>query len=316
MEGYKFEILTDSSFEILVPLYKKAFGKEISSFELAKKYDTSKICSIKNIGYLAFNKKGEAIGFYGLLPCYSSNGKERVLVAQSADTLVDPNLERNKVFLELAQRTHEFCKENGIKAIYGFPNMFSFPMFIKKIGWTHIHNIEAYHSKVRCLPFLRVIKFFKLKGDFFEAYQAKIIQSISHKTKKIDSILCGDSEYSIEKSSKFIEYKSNYNSVKYFINLNGIDLWVKLSPMFLQVGDLSYCSESDFKQLNKDLSKLCFRLGIPHFRFHISSQTYLHKLLKQSLSKLDLEYPAGGISFDENFDINELNFIMADNDTF
>ena len=71
-----------------------------------------------------------------------------------------------------------------------------------------------------------------------------------------------------------------------------------------------------FRKSKKWIKEACFKLGVPHYRFQTSPGTDFHKMLKSSLSKLENEYPAGGISFDEKFDISSLNFILADNDTF
>ena len=73
---------------------------------------------------------------------------------------------------------------------------------------------------------------------------------------------------------------------------------------------------ADFEKVKMGLRKLCFKLGVPHYRFQTSPGTTFHEMLKNSLVKLENEYPACGISFDQKFDISNLSFILADNDTF
>ena len=314
MEEFKFVRLSDSDFGLLVPLYKKAFGKEIEEGFLKKKFDTSIICGLKNFGFLAIHSNGNAVAFYGVFPCYCVKGNEKVLVAQSGDTMVDPLHRRKKLFIKLAKLTNELCKVHDIKAVFGFPNIFSLPTFIKKLGWTHTHSIEAFHSRVPCLPLIRIKKLFKIKNVFFTNYQNTILKINSVQKINLKSILSSNKFFTIERDTSYILHK--VNSKKYMLLLEGVYLWVKLTPMYLLIGDISECNVQDFEKVKIGLKRLCFKLGVPHYRFQTSPGTNFHKMLKDSLIKLENEYPAGGISFDEKFDISSLYFILADNDTF
>ncbi|MBL57411.1 MAG: hypothetical protein CMP61_09495 [Flavobacteriales bacterium] len=314
MKEFKFTRLSDSNFGLLVPLYKKAFGKEIDEDFLKKKFDTSIICGLKNFGFLAIHSNGDAAAFYGVFPCYCVKNDQRFLVAQSGDTMVDPLHRRKKLFIKLAELTNELCKEHKIKAIFGFPNIFSLPTFTKKLGWTHTHSIEAFHFKVKCLPFIRLQKLFKLKNDFFLNYQNTLLRLNSVQKTNFTSILLSNNFFSIERDASYFSYK--VNPKKYILLINGVYLWVKLTPMYLLIGDISECSTQDFEKVKMGLRKLCFKLGVPHYRFQTSPGTTFHEMLKNSLTKLENEYPACGISFDQKFDISNLSFILADNDTF
>lgn len=314
MEDFKFVRLLDQNFGLLVPLYKKAFGKEIEESFLKKKFDTSIICGLKNFGFLAIDSNGNAAAFYGVFPCYCVKGNEKVLVAQSGDTMVDPLHRRKKLFIKLAKLTNELCKEHNIKAVFGFPNMFSLPTFIKKLGWTHTHSIEAFHCRVTCLPVIRIKKLFKIKNGFFTSYQNILLRMNSVKKTNLKSILLSNKFFSIERDESYISYKANPK--KYMLFFDGVYLWVKLTPMYLLIGDISECNAQDFEKVKIGLKRLCFKLGVPHYRFQTSPGTYFHEMLKNSLIKLENEYPAGGISFDQKFDISSLSFILADNDTF
>ena len=314
MEEFKFIRLSDSNFGLLVPLYKKVFGKIIEEDFLKRKFDTYSICGLKNFGFLAIHSNGEAAAFYGVLPCYSVKGEEKVLVAQSGDTMVDSVYRRKKLFVKLAELTNELCKEHNVKAVFGFPNMFSLPTFTKKLGWTHTHSIEVFYAKVSCLPFLKLKKLLKLGDDFFIGYQNKVLKVNSIQETSFESILSSHEFYTIDRGEDYISHKAIPQ--KYMLTIEGVYLWIKLTPMYLLVGDMSKCSSEDFEKVKSGLKKLCFKLGVPYYRFQTSPGTDFHKMLKSSLSKLENEYPAGGISFDEKFDISNLNFILADNDTF
>ncbi len=314
MEGFDIVKLSDEHFKLLLPLYSKAFGQSMDEHELRTKFDTLKICGEKNVGFIALNEKGEAAAFYGVFPCYAIKGDNQVLIAQSGDTMVDAKYRRKKLFVKLAETTFEYCRAKNIKAVFGFPNIYSFPSFVKKLKWTHIHNIVSYQLRVKCLPFIRIRKLFKLKEDFFLNYQLRYLRRQSKKVKEYHSINQNISNYTINKNKQFIEYKAYFE--KYFLNLSGVNVWVKPNAMFLLVGDVEDCDEVTFVGVLDELKKIAFRLGIPHIRIQMSPETKLETMAKKYLYKMDNEYPAGGISFDSNFNIHDLRFVLADYDTF
>lgn len=314
MEEFSVQRLKDEHFELLVPLYQKAFSKSITADFLRRKFDTTAICGIKNIGFLAIDQQGNAAAFYGAFPCFASNGSHKVLVAQSGDTMVDPQYRRKKLFVQLALTTFELCKSEGVAAIFGFPNIYSFPSFVKKLNWTHIHNIHAYHKKVKCLPFLRLTRSIKILKPLIKSLQVHLLNRKSTNVHQFQSILKNKEHYTLTKSADFLHYKSA-DTDKQFIMLAGVNVWVKPSPMFLLVGDIEDCDEAKFKAVLTALEKLAFWMGIPHLRFQASQDTKLIALVSKHLEKLDNEYPVGALRF-EDFDIDVLRFVMADNDTF
>lgn len=314
MQEFTVQRLQDEHFELLVPLYKKAFSKLITADFLRKKFDTTSICGIKNIGFLAIDEQGNAAAFYGAFPCFASNGSHDVLVAQSGDTMVDPQHRRKKLFVQLALATFDLCKSEGVAAIFGFPNIYSFPSFVKKLSWTHIHNIHAYHKKVKCLPFLRLTQRIRFLNPLVKSLQVYLLNRKSADGHQFQSILENRSHYTLTKSANFLHYKSS-DTTKQFIKLAGVKVWLKPSPMFLLVGDIEACDEAKFKVILAALEKLAFWMGIPHLRFQASHDTKLIALVSKHLEKLDNEYPVGALAL-EDFDISMLRFVMSDNDTF
>lgn len=314
MQEFTVQRLQDEHFELLVPLYQKAFSKSITADYLRRKFDTTTICGLKNVGFLAIDQQGNAAAFYGAFPCFASNGSHEVLVAQSGDTMVDPQYRRKKLFVQLALATFDLCKSEGVTAIFGFPNIYSFPSFVKKLSWTHIHNIHAYHKKVKCLPFLRLTQSIKFLNPLLKALQVYLLNRKSTNVRSFQSILENKEHYTLTKSADFVDYKSA-DRAKQFIKVAGVKVWVKPSPMFLLVGDIEACDEAKFKVVLMALEKLAFWMGIPHLRFQASPDTKLIAMVSKHLEKLNNEYPVGALAF-ENFDIGVLRFVMADNDTF
>ena len=146
------------------------------------------------------------------------------------------------------------------------------------------------------------------------SYQLKKLKKISNSPENFISVNEIDGKATINKDRSFIEYKSFEE--KYFVKVNDIQVWLKPSAMFLLIGDIAQCSESEFFSVITKLQKLAFSMGIPHLRIQTSERSKLDGFAKKYFNKMEIEYPAGGVSFDENFDINSLNYVMADNDTF
>ena len=86
--------------------------------------------------------EGERLaGFYTLWPVRLRIGSETVLGGQSIDTMTHPDYRGQGVFKVLANECYELAAEKGYRLIYGFPNPFSYPGFVKRLGWTHTGDI-------------------------------------------------------------------------------------------------------------------------------------------------------------------------------
>lgn len=315
MEEFSVQRLKDEHFELLVPLYQKAFSKSITADFLRRKFDTTAICGIKNIGFLAIDQHGNAAAFYGAFPCFSSNGSHEVLVAQSGDTMVDPKYRRKKLFVVLAKATFDYCKTLGIQAVFGFPNIYSFPSFVKKLNWSHTHNIVAYHIKVPCLPLLKTTQTFKGLNRTATVYQNNFLKRKRVEASSFQSVISEKGNYSLVKDSSFLRYKS-FTDKTHLVRVEGVLLWLKPSSMFLLIGDMEYCSEPTLMKVLITLKKIAFWMGIPHIRFQASEGTDFELLLKKHFEKLENEYPVGVLALNQELDVNKFRFILADNDTF
>ena len=312
MTEYQIEKLNNENVQSLLPLYEKAFGKPISLVELKSKFNTEN-WGLKNVGFISFfNEK--AVGFYGVFPCEVEIDGKKMLIAQSGDTMVDAEHRRKKLFVLLAKKTFKFCEENGISLVYGFPNQFSFPSFIKKLDWIHIHNIVAHSFKAKCLPFLTMSRLFKVPESFFNKVQHLILSFKSVQPKSYQSIINSSEDLAIVKDASFFEYKTYFK--KYFLSINSKLVWVKPTSMYLLVGDVETCSKKEFEKVLKKLKKLCFILGIPHLRFQCSENSILNDFVKDSGVKLEAEYPVGCLPLKPDIEFEKFKFTLADYDTF
>ena len=312
MSDYRIEKLNDDNIESLLPLYEKVFVKPISLIELKAKFNTQN-WGLNNVGFLSVFE-GKTVGFYGVFPCQVEINGKKVLIAQSGDTMVDEDHRRQKLFVTLAKRTFEYCKENNVALIYGFPNQFSFPIFIKKLDWVHIHNIVAYSFKVKCIPFLTLERWLKVPKSIFSKYQHRVLNNKCVQSSYYESLNHSENDISVIKDSKYIAYKSYFK--KYFLSINKKVIWVKPTSMYLLIGDIEKCKKKEFNLILQRLKRLCFTLGIPHLRFQCSENSVLNSFVKEEGIKLDIEYPVGCLALNPDIEVEKFKFSLADYDTY
>jgi GNAT superfamily N-acetyltransferase len=80
-------------------------------------------------------------GAYTLWPTPLRIAGEKVLGAQSMDTMTHPDYQGRGVFTTLANACYEIAAARGYMAMYGFPNPLSYPGFVRKLGWSHTGDI-------------------------------------------------------------------------------------------------------------------------------------------------------------------------------
>lgn len=314
MEEYYFNKLTNENIKDLIPIYKKAFNKDISLQYLIKKNSTDAF-GLSFTGFIAYHSlTNEAAAFYGVFPCLIKYKDQIFLTAQSGDTMTDPTHQGKGLFIKLAMMTYDYVKNNGVKFIFGFPNQNSYPGFIKKLNWQHIENMHAYLVRVRCLTWIRVKKTFHLPDSLYYKYN-NLILSLWKKGKAPFENSVNEGEFAgIYRNNDFFQYKTYEKS--YVLSINRKSVWLKTDGEFLNIGDIERCSEEEFKKVIKKLKTLAFILGLPYLRYHCSPDVYFEKFFAKIALKHESSYPVGWCDFNSGLELKNLKFTMCDNDTF
>jgi hypothetical protein len=238
---------------------------------------------------------------------------KKYLVAQSGDTMTHSKHVGKGLFTQLAQKTYDYCQENGFHLVFGFPNENSFPGFIKRLGWTHFDDITPYLIRVKCIPWIRLKNTFHLPQSIHNRWCRLNLKKLTKGTPFKSSCLSTETAV-VDHSTEFFEYKTYGEN--YLIQLNKINIWVKFDDPFLLIGDIEQCTETDFVITINLLKKLAFKMGLPHLRFHASSNTWGERLFKKYGVPMEVNYPVGGINFTNTIPLEKLKFTGADNDTF
>jgi len=86
---------------------------------------------------------GRVAGQYSIVPVKMKIADEIINGAQSLDTMTHPNYRHQGIFETLAKETYRQAGKEGIHVVYGFPNEFSYPGFIKKLSWFDICSLQV-----------------------------------------------------------------------------------------------------------------------------------------------------------------------------
>lgn len=86
---------------------------------------------------------GKLVGQYAIVPVQVKFGDNILIGAQSLDTMTHPDYRRQGIFENLANAVYKEASDRGISIIYGFPNQFSYPGFVKNLGWFDISRMQV-----------------------------------------------------------------------------------------------------------------------------------------------------------------------------
>jgi GNAT superfamily N-acetyltransferase len=312
MSEYRLERISVSNVTDLLLIYKDAFNKELNIFEFKKKQNTKEFGD-KYVGFIAYDQNNTPAAFYGVYTCQIEFQGKFVLAAQSGDTMTHSAHTGKGLFTQLAQKTYDYCKENGFHLVFGFPNENSFPGFVKRLGWTHFDDITPYLIRVKCIPWIRLKNTFHLPQSIHDRLCRFNLKKLTKGSPFKSSCLASEIPV-IDHSTAFFKYKTYAEN--YLVNIHGINVWLKFDDTFLFIGDIEKCNETDFKKTIQALKKIAFKMGLPHLRFHTSSNTWGENMLKKYGIPMEVNYPVGGINFSGEIPIEKLKFTGADNDTF
>jgi hypothetical protein len=312
MTDYSFERVSKNNIQDLIPIYADAFGIVVSLEFLKRKQKTS-FSGFDDVGFIAYDQNNIPVAFYGVYPCQIEYQGKLFLAAQSGDTMTHSAHTGKGLFTQLALKTYEYCKEQGFHCVFGFPNENSFPGFIKRLGWTHFDDLTPYLIRVKCIPWIRLKNTFRLPQSIHNKWCRFRLKRLKKGLPFTSSCKTKDTPV-VDHSKEFFTYKTY--SENFLIQLKGINVWIKFDDTFLIIGDLEKCSDEKFLEVINALKRLAFWMGLPHLRFHASSDTWGEMLFKKYGEAMEVSHPVGGINFTEEIPLEKMKFTAADNDTF
>jgi len=314
MSEYTFERLNDSHLPKLVPLFKDAFGLNVSVKSIRHKFDTFTYTLKKNIAYLAVDENGEAAALYIVFPSLIYLKGDYYLSAQVGDLMTHSNHRRKGLFLKLANLTHELAENEGVKVIYTFPfgKNSSYNGFVSHLGFEHKESLNSYVLPVNTLPLCKLFYKFKFLKLFYSCY-LNILMQMFYKPVFSFGDKQKNKEGHVVKDENFFKYKFSY-SKGYIIRLKSSLAWFKLTKYgSMSLGDLSNYQNPDNNL--RALKKFCFLAGIRAVQIETSSGTELDICLKKMAAPKN-NYHICYLKLNNEVPAEEFKFVFGDLDNF
>ena len=110
----------------LEELYTIVHGHPPANGYFSKKYDTA-YTGVGHLGYMARNREGVVIAFYGVIPCFIRYNNEVILAAQSVDAMTHPSYRHKGLFLTLSGMTLDLLGSAASGWFLVFPTRIPIP---------------------------------------------------------------------------------------------------------------------------------------------------------------------------------------------
>ncbi|USQ13518.1 GNAT family N-acetyltransferase [Legionella lytica] len=316
MNDYRYCRLNESNFADVVHLIKVIYHVDVNVEQFRKKYATDSF-GASYIGYIAYhNETNEVAAYYGIFPLRVKLNETIVMAAQSGDTMTHPAHRNKGLFVELAKQTYELGKSLGIQFVYGFPNQFSYPGLVRKLGWTHAYDMLSLNLLVPTLPYAH----FLIKWPNLSTWHSKTLLNllkkffVFHETLPETLLSCQKQKEGVMHDQDFFDYKLGYNCIL----LQHQDVYMVLKVENNNIGIGALYNYGEFSGINKALRRLkliCALMGVMRIRTYCSPNNLANiNLGKLAFSKKSLAYCY--LNFGIDFDLGKLNFTYLDYDTF
>jgi GNAT superfamily N-acetyltransferase len=309
-KDYTIERLTQDRLKDLERLYNVVYGRSVPKKYFKIKYD-SRYTGHEYVGFIAYSEQHSPIAYYGVLPCFLQCGGQKILAAQSADTMTHPEYRYKGLFVELSQFTFDLCRQLGIRIIYGFPNQNSYPAMVHKLGWKMIHSMELFILPVRSFPVAKLLRGTWLAGKLYDSYASRTLGKYRTTKKTIPNSVLKD-KFCGQRRDKDYEGAKNYHA-REVLDIDGSLVWCRINVDWI-IGDMD-TSAGDFDGVMKKILELARKLGIRQVQFQASPGTSLHSLFAAKYESIP-SFPALIQPFDPNINIAIMKFTFADIDVF
>ncbi len=90
----------------------------------------------------------EIIGQYCMMRNHLNFRGREVCAGQSCDTMVRHDQRGKGWFARLAEANYTHAAGMGLKAVFGFPNRLSYPVFMRDISWRRITRLKCYYYRI------------------------------------------------------------------------------------------------------------------------------------------------------------------------
>lgn len=312
--NYRFERLSEVNFSDLEKLFCAVYGDDWDKMDVRNKFDTEPF-GLKHIGFLAYHvETGEPAAYYGAFPLQVRLGGRTLMAVQSGDTMTHPSHRGKGLFVSLAGRTYDLCRELKIDFVFGYPNSNSYPGFIKYLKWKHLYDMVGWN---RLIPTLPLAKISRRAG--FGAKHTKIVLSLARLFFDVRKPSAGaqalaalQRDNSVIRDEKFARYKNDSGVLLIY---RSAVVWVKVSDE-LSIGFADDKADGeDVRVALRILSLVCFLSGINRLKAYYSPGGRGSYIFGKTGIRRKSN-PFGYLAFTEGIEIHAMETLYVDYDTF
>ncbi|MDB5210563.1 MAG: hypothetical protein JWQ30_1390 [Sediminibacterium sp.] len=308
--GYSVERLTRDNLADVAKLYGAVYGKPAAKDLFIKKYATA-YTGKQYIGFVAYNKDRVPVGYYGVIPCFLQCGDNKILSAQSADTMTHPQYRFKGLFVELSNITFDLCRAEGIKIVFGFPNQNSFHGAINKLGWKMTESMDCFIIPVKTIPVNKIVRRISFLKPLYDQYQQWVLKKYATSGTNIANALISEGYCGVCRDADYFEYKTYHKTI--VVKTAESLVWMKLGEA-LVIGDIKTL-DAGFDETMHKIKKLAAKLGLNQVQFHISPGVNLHGLFSRRFKAVP-SFPVLFQDMDSGIPLDKIKFSFADIDIF
>lgn len=131
--------------ERLVALHNEVFHSDIGREEWQWKYQKQP----QGHSWISVAEtNGEIVGQQGVIHNHLNFTGREIVVGQAGDSLVRPDQRGRGIFAKLAHRNYELARNSGVVAVFNFPNLASYPGYVRRLGWMRVCNLKYYWYRI------------------------------------------------------------------------------------------------------------------------------------------------------------------------
>jgi len=306
---FRIEKINKNTINDLLFLFQSCFGfRPEYNFLLNKQMS----CHGKNlfVGFIAYqNESNEPAAFYGVYPQLVSFKGKDYLLAQSGDTMTHPFHQKKGLFVALASHTYKYCKEIGIKAIFGFPNNNSFPGFVTKLNFSELDSLVGYTFLENRFEYARL---FKNKSNKYNRF-VYMLMSIFYRK--------GESFSNSIKNNAFVVhddlyFKSKNKNRNYFFKIKNTNVFLKLIGNNIIIGDIDLKEDTDLTGIINSLKTFCRVSGKRFLNFDTSTDSSIISKIEYLSKNKAASNKVIFLKLDKSLPFDSVDFMGCDIDVF
>lgn len=300
---YRIDRISKEKIKDLVYIFK-SHKNYFTEIYFLKKFDTS-FTGVSWVGYIAYHKEtDEPAAYYGVFPVLLKIDDKQILAAQSGDTVTHSSHQKKGLFIILAQKTYQLCRDLNIQIVFGFPNQNSSHGFFNKLNWKRDGRIYKYILPNKSGIVKRIMR--KLVPELY-------FKIVFHSFMSIKPSLQYSGQITVDKNISYLKYKKF--AAKYVYSCDEMDISFKCD-YDLYIGNIYFKKKINPEKLFLTLKKLANKTFTNNIVLYFSEFMTEHTILFSQFYKENEIFENGRLDLSGGYEDKHLVFSAEDFDIF